>query len=355
MKKYYILLIVLFIASNILAQNGFKYTDGHLLGLKGSFFASADDYNRIDSVQRLPLPARVQELAQNSAGLSLNFETDAKSIRIKWELEKYMNLWNMTPVAINGLDLYAFENNKWQYVASARPTDEKNSVLLIDQLDGKLRKYRLYLPLYSKLTKLEVGVPDSANIKTWAHPFTDKRKVVIYGSSITQGASASRPGMAYPSIISRKMGLETFNLGFSGSGKMEFDIAKILAKIPADVYVLDCVPNPTPQQIKERSYPFIKYLRSQKPEIPIIMMESVYRETAHWNNKTKTMVEQQNQAFKNTYNKLYAENQKHLYYITSDKLIGTDHEATIDGTHLTDLGFMRISETVMKHLKLVLK
>jgi lysophospholipase L1-like esterase len=85
------------------------------------------------------------------------------------------------------------------------------------------------------------------------------------------------------------------------------------------------------------------------------MVESVYRETAHWNNKTKTMVEQQNQAFKNTYNKLYAENPKHLYYITSDKLIGTDHEATIDGTHLTDLGFMRISETVMKHLKLALK
>lgn len=351
MKTYCFLLFVLFTSSKSFAQNDFKYTDGHLLSLKGSFFASADDYNRLDSVQRLPLPARVQELAQNSSGLTINFETNAKSIRVKWDLEKLLTIWNMTPVAINGLDLYAFENNKWQYVASARPTGEKNNVLMVDHLDGKSRKYRLHLPLYSKLTKLEIGVPDSSTIKAWTQPFTDERKVVIYGSSITQGASASRPGMAYPSIISREMGLEIFNLGFSGSGKMEFDIAKTLAKIPASVYVLDCVPNPSPQQIKERSYLFIKYLRSQKPKIPIIMVESVYRETAHWNNKTKSMVEQQNQEFKKTFDKLHAENPKDIYYIKSKELMGTDHEATVDGTHLTDLGFMRISATIIKYLK----
>ncbi|WP_017259348.1 SGNH/GDSL hydrolase family protein [Pedobacter arcticus] len=351
MNKYCILLFVLLTSSQIFAQDGFKYTDGHLLNLRGSSFASEDDYNRLDSVQRLPLPARVQELAQNSSGLTINFETNAKSIRVKWELEKLLTIWNMTPVAINGLDLYAFENNKWQYVASARPTGEKNRVLMVDQLDGRSRKYRLHLPLYSKLNKLEVGVPDSSTIKAWTQSFTDKRKVVIYGSSITQGASASRPGMAYPSIISRKMGLEVINLGFSGSGKMEFDMAKTLAKIPAAVYVLDCVPNPSPQQIKERSYVFIKYLRIQKPQTPIIMIESVYRETAYWNSKTKSMVEQQNQEFRNTFDKLHAENPKGIYYIKSAKLMGTDHEATVDGTHLTDLGFMRISETVMKYLK----
>lgn len=354
MKKYLTFLFIFVISSKLCAQTDFKYTDGHLLSLKGTFFASADNYDRLDSVQRSPLPPRVQELAQNTAGLNINFETDAKSIRVKWELEKFITLWNMTPVAINGLDLYALKDSVWQYVASARPSGEKNNVLIIDQLESKWRKYRLYLPLYSKLTKLEVGIPSSSSIKAVEQPYNTTKKVVIYGSSITQGASASRPGMAYPSIISRKMDLETYNLGFSGSGKMEFDIAKILVKMPADVYLLDCVPNPSPQQIKERSYGLIKYLRSQKPNTPIIMVESIYRETANWNSNTKKMVEQQNQEFRNTFNKLNSENPHHLYYINTEQLIGTDHEATVDGTHLTDIGFTRISNTIMKYLKLAL-
>lgn len=351
MKKHLIFLFLLFVASKLIAQTDFKYTDGHLLGLKGSFFASVENYDRLDSLQRVPLPTRVQELAQNSAGLNINFETNAKSIRVKWELEKFITMWNMTPVAINGLDLYALKDNVWQYVASARPSGDKSNVLIIDQLDGEWRKYRLYLPLYSKLTKLEVGIPTSSSIKATKQPYSNSKKVVIYGSSITQGASASRPGMAYPSIISRKMGVETFNLGFSGSGKMELEIAEILAKMPADVYVLDCVPNPSPQQIKERAYPFVKYLRKQKPNTPIIMVESVYREAANWNSKTKAMVESQNLAFRKTFEKLKSENYKNLYYITSDKLTGTDHEASIDGTHLTDVGFMRLSDALLPYLK----
>jgi hypothetical protein len=175
--------------------------------------------------------------------------------------------------------------------------------------------------------------------------------VVIYGSSITQGASASRPGVAYPSILSRKLGVETINLGFSGNGKMEIEVADLLAAIPADVYIMDCVPNPTPEEIKERSYPLIARLRNLKPEVPIIMMESIQRQAANWSSVAKTKLTAQNAEFRVTYDRLIREKQKGIYYIRSAELIGGDHEATTDGTHLSDLGFLRMADHVAKELK----
>ena len=84
--------------------------------------------------------------------------------------------------------------------------------------------------------------------------------------------------MAYPAILSRRLNIETFNLGFSGSGKMELAMADVMASMDADVYILDCVPNPTPKEISERTIPFIKRLRQLKPGVPIIMIESIIRE-----------------------------------------------------------------------------
>jgi lysophospholipase L1-like esterase len=217
-----------------------------------------------------------------------------------------------------------------------------------------MRHYRIYLPLYNQLTDLHIGIDASAEIKPADPKFSDLKKVAVYGSSITQGSSASRPGMAYPSILSRKLNIETFNLGFSGNGKMEIEIADLLAKIPADVYILDCVPNTSPAQIKERSYPLVAKLRSLKPNTPVIMIESVNREYSHWDTNPNIKVALQNAEWKATYDKLIKEKQKAIYYIKSSELMGDDHEATIDGTHLTDLGFMRIAERVEKELKRIL-
>jgi len=146
------------------------------------------------------------------------------------------------------------------------------------------------------------------------------------------------------------LNIETFNLGFSGSGKMEIAIADVLAKIPADIYVLDCVPNALPQEIKERAFPLIEKLRKLKPHVPLLMVESVDRETGNWNAYIKNRVSQQNSEFKKAYINLVLKGYKNIYYISADQLMGDDHEATVDGTHLMDLGFMRISETISKKL-----
>lgn len=352
--------LVLFfgVSLNLNAQNtsGIKFINGNDLTVLGrSNTVPHDSFCRIDSIWLDKLPKRVAELSSNSTGMSILFQTNSKSISIKWTLLKFNTIWNMTPLSINGLDLYGWNGEKWQFVASARPTSITNSVTVIDHLDGKLRCYRFYLPLYSGVKDIEVGIEKEAVINKAPSEFIPSKKVVIYGSSITQGTSASRPGMAYPSIAGRDMNIETFNMGFSGSGKMEIELADIIAKMDADVYILDCVANPSPKEIHQRAVPFIRRLRSLKPKIPIILVESIFREKGNWSELNGNYVNNQNKEFREAYIQLMAENFTKLYYVPSEALIGNDHEATIDGTHLTDLGFTRLAKRIEEELREVFK
>jgi hypothetical protein len=346
----YLIITFLFSPFSILAQDNFTFKKGHELTVLGRTSADKTNYHRIDSVDVKLLPDLVRRFSKYSAGMNIAFKTNSKSIKLNWKLDKLNAMWNMSSVGVNGLDLYCWNGKMWQYVSSARPTGTDNSVLLVDNLDGQLRNYRIFLPIYSEVKDIEVGVFKDAQIFPGDAANLPTRKVAIYGSSITQGIAASRPGMTYPSILSRKMKIDFLNLGFSGSGKMEIEIADILAKIPAEVYVLDCVPNALPHEVKERSYPLVSRLRKLKPEVPIVMVESVRREISNWNSVMKDRIEQQNGEFKKTYDKLLAEGNKNIYYIKSEDLMGDDHDATVDGTHLTDLGYMRISETIGKQL-----
>jgi hypothetical protein len=356
MQKSIFLLSALFCMMNARAQKetSLKYVDAHTLTVLGQAAAAKGTYQRVDSVFFSKLPKRVADLATNSAGICVSFQSNSKSISAKWTLHKYVNLWNMTPAAVNGMDLYGWRDGKWQYVASARPTSDTNQAALISNLDGKMRHYRLYLPLYSALTSLSIGIDSMATIEKAADNMLPKKKVVIYGSSITQGASASRPGMAYPSVLSRDINVETFNLGFSGSGKMELILADVLATMEADVYVLDCVPNCTPAEVRERAVPFIKRLRELKPGVPIIMVESIIREQSLWDENRGKQMTGQNNEFRKAYEQLNKEKYKDLYYVPATDLTGHDHEATIDGTHLTDLGFTRLAAVLRNTLQKVL-
>jgi hypothetical protein len=333
-----------------------KFVNGNDLTVLGrSNTVPNDKFYRIDSSKLDNLPKRVAELSSNSTGISVSFQTNSKSISINWTLLKFNTLSNMTPIAVNGLDLYGWNGKNWQFVASARPTSNTSNVKVIDHLDGKLRCYRFYLPLYSGVKDIEIGIDKEAVINKVPAEFIPGKKVVIYGSSITQGTSASRPGMAYPSIIGRDLNMETFNMGFSGSGKIEIQLADIIAAMDADVYILDCVPNPSPKEIRERTVPFVKRLRSLKPGVPIIFVESIFRETGNWNSLKGNYVTNQNKEFRKAYEQLIGENFKELYYVPSDGLIGDDHEATIDGTHLTDLGFTRLASHIEEVLLMIFK
>lgn len=351
-----LLFLLLLVLSNFMSygqDTEVTYSPATDFGIQGiANEVSTYAYSRIDSTYSTHLSKRLQILSKNTAGLYVEFQTNSSFIDLKWELGTYKVLPNMTPLAVNGFDLYGFKDSLWQYVDSGLAKGVKNEVRVIKNMDTSMTRFRLYFPLYGIVKTLHIGVDKNAEIKPTK--VTDKPRVVIYGSSITQGASASRPGMAYPSILGRWLKAEIFNFGFSGSGKMEPEMAAILKNITADVIVLDCVPNPSPKQISERTIPFVEILRETQPNVPILMVESIFREAGNWNQELGARVRDQNSAFHASYQELLEKGYTQLYYIPSDQLIGKDHEATTDGVHFSDLGHYRMATTLKEQLSKLL-
>ena len=137
-------------------------------------------------------------------------------------------------------------------------------------------EYMLYLPLYDGLENLEIGVKSTATI---SNPLVDsprrEKPVVFYGTSITQGGCASRPGMAYPNQLSRMLDRQIINLGFSGNGQLDLEIAEVMADIDASCFVMDCLPNVTVSQMDEKYFRFLEIIREKKSDIPILLVETI--------------------------------------------------------------------------------
>jgi len=353
MYRIFIVTILLLAVQSSYAQDSIKYADAATLMMVGKAKITDSIYQRIDSIEAKEMPQAVKNLAKQSAGIAILFETNSRFIRAKWSLPKEVYLHNMTPDAHSGLDLYCFKSGKWQFVSIGRVTPGINqNQVIVQNMDSSMKQFMLYLPLYNGVSQLQIGVQNNATINKPAQPAINiARRIVVYGSSVVQGASASRAGMAYPAILQRRTGFDWINLGFSGSAKMEMPLAKYLATVPADCYVLDCIPNPSPEEISERSYPFIKSLHEQRPAIPIVLVETIFRQNGLWDQQVGNTVKRQNSAIRETYERLKKEGVKNIYYLESDKLIGNDHEATIDGIHLTDLGFTRMADAIWPVIK----
>ncbi len=301
-------------------------------------------YHRVDTAIYKKMPQKVKSLFTNSAGVAIAFTTNSTSVSAKWSVKDGKGLPNMPDVNSMGLDLYIKKDGTWRYAGIGRPEGAYSEQMIVTNMDTLTKKCLLYLPTYDEITSLEIGVDKSSFIKPSASPF--EGKYVIYGSSITQGASASRPGLAYPARMARATGLNFINLGLSGNGKMEAPVIEMLGDIVCDAYIMDCIANPSPEEIMERAPYAIRYLRKKHPETPIIFIQSVLREKGLFDEKVRLKSKQQNEAIERVFNDLEKEQIPHLYLIKENNFLGTDNEGTIDGVHPNDIGFDRMIRVI---------
>ena len=327
------------------------------LGLEGQGWSdTAAPYDRFPARARADVRAAVWNLSRHSAGLCVRFMTDSPEIHARWTLTSSKLAMNHMPATgVSGLDLYVrADSGQWRWLAVGRPTAQTNQARLVSGIPPGKREYILYLPLYNGVTRAEIGLPVTAVLHT-AEPRKSKRNpIVFYGTSITQGGCASRPGMVHTAILGRWLETPVINLGFSGNGRMEPEVAELIAELTPSVIVLDCLPNITAADVRDRTGPVVAVLRKRHPGIPILFVEDRSYADAFLIESKRTRNATSRAALKEEFNRLRSDGDQQLFYLPGDDLIGVDGEGTVDSSHPTDLGFLRQSEAFRRVLEPIL-
>ena len=362
--KLFAIAAMLFSVCNLFADelSGFRYEDATKFQIinKG-WDNTTEPYTRLLQQYMDSCREEQQWLYNHSSGIAVRFATNSKRIAAQYNLKNNFHMQHMAMTGIKGTDLYYLneERNVWEHVNTARP-QEKNfkadsiqSKLYVENLDGEMHEYMIYLPLYDGINWLQIGVDSTAEL-TMPRVENPRRmgKIVIYGTSIQQGGCASRTGMVPSAMIQREYNLECVNLSTSGNARMDFYIAEAMASIEdAICYVVDPVPNCTKDRCDTATYDFIKILRTLRPEVPIIMVEGIMYPYTRHNSFHAEYLPQKNECFRRGYEQHLAENPKGLYYMTHDGQVGPEMEGTVDGVHLTDYGFRAYADLLEVKIK----
>ncbi|NND08741.1 MAG: hypothetical protein HKN87_20395 [Saprospiraceae bacterium] len=312
-------------------------------------------YDRFPKHAKQTVREAVWNLSRHSAGMMTRFRTDAKEVHVRYTLHsERLAMAHMPATGVSGMDLYAEDvtgHSRW--VGVSRPVLEETEYKLVDDLSGLSYLFSIYLPLYNGVESLEIGVPKDT-VFAPIQPRTAK-PVVFYGTSILHGACASRPGMAFTNILGRRLKVPTMNLGFSGNGRMEPEVASLLAELDARTFVIDCLPNLGPDQVQERAEPFVKILRAKHSSTPILLVEDRSNTNALFKPSRFKHHQDNRKALRETYERLQDQDIPNIYYLSGENLLGTDGEGATDGSHPNDLGMMRYADAYEPALRNILQ
>lgn len=292
---------------------------------------------KAESVVRAP----VWNLSRHSAGMVAHFRTDAREIWIHHKVTSpSLAMPHMPATGVSGVDLYARDDaGQLRWLAVSRPSAQEMQTRLIADLIPGERDFAVYLPLYNGTEFLKIGVPDGGRF-TPIPPRVEK-PLLFYGTSITHGACASRPGMPHPAILGRRLNRPVINLGFSGNGKMEPEVGVLLAELDPAVYVLDCLPNMVEKEVAERAEPLVRQLREAHPRTPILLVEDRTYANTPFLKSHQMRHAGSRAALRQAFQNLKSAGVEGVHYLAGEALLGEDRDDTTDGSHPSDLGFMR--------------
>lgn len=313
-----------------------------------------------NSWYRLPEKARdnvredVWDLSRNAAGLSLSFRSNSRKMTVRYQVKSSYSMFHMPSTGKSGIDLYARSSDgSCRWVAEDFTPSFGDTIIYrysnIDTFPSGTESYdyTLFLPCYNTVDWLEIGVEETADLTF--NKVSGEKPIVIYGTSIAQGACASRPGMAWTNIISREMGVPVVNLGFSGNGRLEPELFDLLNEIDAAVFIIDCLPNLGPEKpIHDLLTDGILKLR-RNHSCPIVLVDhSGY--PAEATNSQRSSYRECNAIQKATFKELKKAGIKNLYYVGWEE-IGMDSDCTVESVHPNDLGMRRYASGIEKKLK----
>ena len=304
------------------------------------------------SYERLPISAYprlseiLAELSRHNSGGFLRFRTNSNLLYLEGELLSCNDMNHFPRVGVSGLDVYC----DGSYMTSVSGAGEQ--LILRAEIplpkDG-MRDILIYFPLYNGLKYLKIGIQEQAVLEK-AQPMTYEKPVVFYGSSITQGGCASRPGNCYTNLLSRWLDTKIINLGFSGNAKGETEMAERIAEIDMSVFVMDYDYNSVTEELARNHYPFYRIIREKHPELPIIMISKA-------NRPVSIPVNRGDEVIYNTYHRAKAEGDQNVFFLSGEPFYekyGKD-TCTVDNCHPNDLGFYCMAKAVQPLLSELLE
>ena len=325
-------------------------------GIEGKGWSDTKrDFDRLPGKAEGVVRGPVWNLSRHSAGMCVGFVTDAPEIHVRYRLLlERLAMPHMPATGVSGLDLYGRDGqglDRW--VAVLRPESQEIEKSLAEGLAPGARRYTLYLPLYNGVESLEIGIEKGGSFQPV--PPREEKPLLFYGTSILHGACASRPGMAFPAILGRRLRRPVLNLGFSGNGRMEPEVGALLAELDPRVYAIDCLPNMNAETVSERAAPLVRQLRQARPDTPILLVEDRSFTNTPFFPARKEHHRKSREALRRAFRELTESGVEQLYYLDGDHLLGLDGEAATDGSHPNDLGMVRYADAYEPVLRAILK
>ena len=336
----------------------YSFVDAADLTLTGRLFEDVGmTYHRVDTGRFDGLTQRESQLVMQSSGIAVAFRSDSPSISFIPEYGRIEKRPNTADMSVKGFDLYIRDvdgrygsKGQWVYVKSHSGRHLKAGVIK-DNMDTAMKEFLLYLPTYSEVISLKIGVEKGYVLEKLPNPF--RHRVGVFGSSFTQGASTTRSGMTWPAQFSRMTGVQLLSLGCNGNCKLQMHFADILAAADVDALVFDAFSNPGPELIEENLFPFIERIRKSHPDIPLIFQQTIYRETRNF-DPVADKKEKEKRMMAERMMKEAMRKYDNVYFVFPN-VTTPRHDTSVDGIHPTDYGYYLWAESVVKPVMRILR
>lgn len=347
-RSFFVLLALLFaLASPMNVQaRGIQFVEASDLTMIGKLFPDTPNpYYRVDTDAYGGFTDSEFKQMHHSSGIAVLFRTDSESIFVKSDYAQVGNGGSTGILAVKGFDLYIKDkkgNWTWAGITGGGKSGETKALLHFNE-SGRMCECMLYLPLFSELKSVEIGVFEDRGLEPLPNPF--KHRIGVFGSSFTQGYGCSRSGMTWTAQMARMTGMQFINFGCSGNSKLQDYFAEVLADAPVDAYVFDAFSNPTADLIEERLIPFISILRAKNPDRPIVFIKSLHRSWRNFNaDVDRRETDKMDMAEKMM--KKVVKDFPNVYYVTTTNASDPRLDTTVDGTHPGDYGYTCMAESL---------
>jgi hypothetical protein len=307
-------------------------------------------FNRFPEDRLHLLRKDLHGLQTNTSGGMVRFRTDSDLIGAEVVLTEYINMQHMARTGSNGVDIYLGVGADARFMRVIYPGDAaayEGYYKLPSETPGEIRQWTLHMPLYDGVASMKILLRPGAKLLP-PIPFAIPKPILFYGSSITQGGCASRPGNNYTTIIARTLDAEQINLGFSGNALGDPEVASMIAELDLSAFIMDYDYNaPSVDYLAKTHKPFYDAIRKARPDLPIVLSSKPdFEMDVQLNSERRRVI-------LDTFDQAISAGDKNVWFIDGERMFGTEGRdaCTVDGTHPNDLGFWRMAQYMLPTIR----